>query len=221
MKIKKLKFYVTSGLLAAAVGASLGGRPSIVNAEEEVLYEVTEDNFTGVEEEDYQEQTPTPTPVPTPRAYGEDEYIDADNWSPELDIDPNAGEHIPDDVETERDKKKIDETPTPEPDNTPTPEPDKTPKPTPDNTPKPTPENTPEPDNTPKPTPNNIPKTGDSSVDYVSLTIASIAGIISIILLYIKRRMDYLKYIDEAVSEDKLSKEVQEIMEEEKKLLKK
>ncbi len=41
------------------------------------------------------------------KEFGEDEFIDADNWSPEIDIDPNAGLEIPDTVDTEAERKHI------------------------------------------------------------------------------------------------------------------
>lgn len=88
MNIKNLKINVKK--LAAIIGIStafaIAAEPMVVNAEEEILYEELDK---------------------TPREFGEDEFIDADNWSPEMDIDPNAGLEIPDDVLTEAERKGI------------------------------------------------------------------------------------------------------------------
>lgn len=43
--------------------------------------------------------------------YGDDEFIDDENWSPEQDSDPNAGKEIPDTVKTEWERKHPKTTP--------------------------------------------------------------------------------------------------------------
>ena len=126
-KITNLKKYEAAFRLA--LGLTLTGlatNPMVVYADE-VVYEVTEenqeDNDEVVEVEagtSVIENTPAPeitqddnsnkndnmTSMPEgTHEYGENEFIDASNWSQEHDAEPNAGEHIPDTVQTELERK--------------------------------------------------------------------------------------------------------------------
>ena len=134
------------------------------DASEDILYPTTL-TPSGI-------MAPTGSPAPTGTndedriEFGPDDFIDADNWSPDIDIDENAGFEIPDTVETEWEIKHrtptptvtIPATPTPA---TPTPATPKVVTPIPVTptvvTPKPI-----TPSETPSATPIPIPKTGDS-----------------------------------------------------------
>ena len=124
------------------------------------------------------------------REYGENEFIDADNWSQEQDKDKDAGEYIPDYVEDEVDVKLDGDEPTDKPTDKPTP----TPKPTPEDKPKPTPtpEDKPEVKPTPTPTPEeeDIPKLGEenscSKSFYGGLAIGTLGTALMIIYNKIK-----------------------------------
>lgn len=194
MKTKNRKFYTAALMLAA--GLTVTSPVAKVYAAEEVLYVETNDDY---QEEDIQQVENIQTVEETQkvqevekveetqktaetqkddvlyeetekREFGEDEFIDADNWSPDKDIDPDAGKEISDDVETEAERKGITDEPDPEPEPKPEPEPEPKPEPTP--TPTPTPEPTPTPTPTPTPEPTPIPKTGDNYLFYGSLGAA-------------------------------------------------
>ena len=170
-KAKKLFYYLALGSLLMSFA-----NPMTVYAEEEVLYTETNDDYTqedATETNEVEASVTNDSNLSTasstdtndepqngdvlyeqggPREYGEDEFIDADNWSPELDIDPTAGDEIPESARDEVDTK-IPSTPTPNPEPTPTPNPDPTPTPNP----------------TPTPTPTPVPKTGDDYGRYFIL----------------------------------------------------
>lgn len=126
-KITNLKKYEAAFRLALGLTLSgLATNPMVVHADE-VVYEVTEENQeenNKVVEVDagtsVVENTPAPvitednnsnknenmTSMPEgTHVYGKDEFIDASNWSQEHDAEPNAGEHIPDTVLTELERK--------------------------------------------------------------------------------------------------------------------
>lgn len=208
MKISRLKFYAAVIPLVASVSFANTKAVTVHAEEEEVLYEVTDENVGEVIYEDIQpnevpsesqpstpsesqpetpSETPSETPIQTPsesqpetpsesvsesqeetkEATGTDpnEFIDADNYDPAKDPDPNAGNEIPDSVKTEAERKGITpETPEPEtePEKPQTPETPETPsKPSTPETPQ-TPE-TPEVPDTPQP----IPDTGDEVSKYL------------------------------------------------------
>lgn len=185
MKVKEGR--KANKLLIALALAMVLANPSVANAEE-VLYTETEDTYTQEETSNvtYEEAaaavTTTEATATTdspevgdvlyeqegPREFGENEFIDADNWSPELDIDPTAGDTIPEDILDEVDIKLGT---TPEPETTPAPET----TPVPETTPAPSnPDVTPRPVPTPSAEPEDVPRLGEN-MEYKNYFLAGVA----------------------------------------------
>lgn len=169
---KNLKLFAASIGLATSLAFS---SPVSVQAEEEILWENTQDDHHEEDINDYKPDNSTPAPeTPAPATPAPTQItIDASNWYPKS--EPDAGLEIPDTVQTEAERKGL-TTPTPEPTPTPTPTPE-TPTPSPET---PSPE-TPTPE-TPAPTPvapQPIPKTGQNSkgVIFALLGTAAIGAI--------------------------------------------
>lgn len=173
-KLKAKGIKVTAMGLAMIAALATAPVTQAYAAEEEIVFEVTDDTTVDYEvtpstenavEATHEAEVKSATETETKedvlyeetekREYGEDEFIDDDNWSPDKDIDPDAGKEISDDTLTEAERKGIDDTPTPEP------KPEPKPEPTPEPTPEPKPEPTPTP--IPEPTPEPIPKTADNN----------------------------------------------------------
>ncbi len=173
--IKNLKLFgATIGLATSLVCSS----PVTVHAEEdEILWENDKDDHHEEDINDVQPDNSIVTPAPAPETPAPTQItIDATNWDPKS--EPNAGQEIPDYVQTEAERKGL-TTPTPEPSTpenpTPTPE-----NPTPDTPENPTPE-TPSKSDEPAP----IPKTGNT-VGNVFLIIGSAVVCSSLTAVIIK-----------------------------------
>lgn len=139
--MKKVRLYLAG--LGTILAITSGAQSFTVHAEteEEILFEVTDENATDLVFEDITTEENTSAEVETTteettekedtidkteenqkeetteesqteettekKEYDEDEFIDGDNWSPDQDIDPTAGDEISDDVLTEAERKHI------------------------------------------------------------------------------------------------------------------
>lgn len=142
------------------------------------------------------------------REYGEDEFIDADNWSQDQDIVENAGESIPEGTQTEAQRKNINplepETPETPPGNPETPPGNPETPPGNPGTPPGNPE-TPEtpitPDTPEEDTP--APKTGETDLDYYLPYVKTGAGLfcvgagLALIIHLTKKGKAYVEFLNE------------------------